>query len=309
MPSMNPEKLILFDYSGTLSLEAPRFGRPENLFRALEGSGLAALGITSPELFWDGIVTSTWIEGSTTGSGYKRVMARRIAALKLSPDAPETEIGAAAGRFIDAYLAHSRINPRWRPILTRLSISPAVCTMIATDHYAEATEAIAGFLEAWSIPAKRASDGSASTDSASACEKEPGVAPADEDRKRFRKRPSHKPGLPFFVANSADLGVWKADRRFWEILQARLPLKAVRRILLIDDFGLNEQAGDDYGGQAKASAREEKTRGILQTVFQTSVEVIPFYLEGKQRDREKECSRLIAETGARIDRFLGGDDG
>jgi len=43
------------------------------------------------------------------------------------------------------------------------------------------------------------------------------------------------------VANSADLGVHKADRRFWEILRKRLELDRLRHILLIDDFGVNEQ--------------------------------------------------------------------
>ena len=34
------DRLIIFDYSGTLSLEAPAFARPERLLRELEISGL-----------------------------------------------------------------------------------------------------------------------------------------------------------------------------------------------------------------------------------------------------------------------------
>jgi FMN phosphatase YigB (HAD superfamily) len=42
------------------------------------------------------------------------------------------------------------------------------------------------------------------------------------------------------IANSADLGVHKADRYFWEILRKRLELDRLRHILLIDDFGAND---------------------------------------------------------------------
>ena len=40
MTPFSPEKLVIFDYSGTLSLEAPRFARPENLLSALAESQL-----------------------------------------------------------------------------------------------------------------------------------------------------------------------------------------------------------------------------------------------------------------------------
>ena len=251
MAMMPPEKLVIFDYSGTLSLEAPRFGRSENLVRALEESGLAALGVSTPEVFWEEIVNPTWIEGSTTAIGYTRVMAERIAALRLAPDAPQSEIEAATSRFVATYLAASRIDPHWRPILARLSEHPAAITVIATDHYAEATGKIIDYLDSWGIPA--------------------GKIGKDED--------SLSPAAAtFFVANSADLGVWKADRRFWEILKSQLPLAAVRRILLIDDFGFNEESGDSYGGRAKVMARQEKTIANLGETFQAAVEVAPFCL-------------------------------
>ena len=274
---MPPEKFVIFDYSGTLSLEAPRFGRPENLVRALEESGLAALGVSTPEVFWGNIVNPTWIEGSTTAIGYTQVMAERIAALRLAPDAPKSEIEAATSRFVAMYLASSRIDPHWRPVLSRLSEHPAAITIIATDHYAEATGKIINDLNSWGIPARK-------------------IAKGEE-----LPFPS---ASKFFVANSADLGVWKADRRFWEILKSRLPLAAVRRILLIDDFGFNEEAGDSYGGRAKVLARQEKTIANLGETFQAAVEVAPFYLPGEAEGCEEAGAGLIAETAARIDGFL-----
>ncbi len=54
--------MIIFDWSGTLSPEAVRFGEDENLKRELELSGLAALGVATPRTFWKEIVTPTWEE-------------------------------------------------------------------------------------------------------------------------------------------------------------------------------------------------------------------------------------------------------
>ena len=271
--------LVIFDYSGTLSLEAPRFGRPANLVRALAESGLFSLGVTTPEIFWEEIVGPTWIEGSTTAIGYKRVMAERIAALGLASGATVAEITAAASRFVDRYLDHSRIDPHWRPLLEKLTGYPDAAVVIATDHYAEATETIIRYLHSWDIPARKAKEG------------------AGENR-----------WLSLFsVANSADIGFWKADRRFWEALKSRFSLETVRSVLIIDDFGFNEDQGDRYGEWARIEARQKKTFTVLGEVFQAGVEVIPFFL--KDSERKDAPALRIAETGGRIGRFLNSADG
>lgn len=277
MTRMPPEKFVIIDYCGTLSLEAPRFGRPENLVRALEESGLAALGVSSPEIFWGSIVNPTWVKGSTTSIGYAQVMAERIASLCLAPDAPTSEIEAATSRFVAVYLASSRIDPRWRPLLSRLSGHPAVITVVATDHYAEATGKITGYLDSWGIPAKKTGKG---------------------------EEPPSPSAYKCFVANSADLGVWKEAQRFWEILKSQLPLAAVRRILLIDDFGFNEEPGDSYGERAKVLARREKTVANLGETFQVVIEVAPFDLSVENWGYEETAARLIEKTTARLDAFL-----
>jgi hypothetical protein len=266
-----PDKLVIFDYSGTLSLEAPRFGRPENLARALVESGLSSIGVTTPKLFWEEIAGPTWIEGSTTAIGYKRVMAERIEAVGLAPDATGAEIMAAASRFVDRYLDHSRIDPRWRPLLEKLAGCPGAAVVVATDHYAEATETIIRYFHAWNIPAQKTKE-------------------------------EAKPRVPFFVANSADIGFWKEDRRFWEGLKPRLSPETVRSVLLIDDFGFNEDLGDSYGKRSRIDTRRQKTVTALRKVFQADVEVVPFFLEG--REREDSSALRIAETGERIARFL-----
>lgn len=279
MTVMLPEKSVIIDYCGTLSLEAPRFGRPENLVPALDRSGLAALGVSTPEIFWEKLVDPTWDKGSTTSIGYARVMAERIAALGLAPDAPIRDIGAATARFVALYLAASRIDPGWRPVLQRLSEVPTVMTVIATDHYAEATEKIIGYLGSWGIDAKNAGKTMA---------------------------PPPPPAPRFFVANSADIGAWKACPRFWENLKSRLPWASVRRILLIDDFGGNEAPGDSYGEREKVRVRQEKTLACLGESFRALLEVTPFHLIQEGAGSEEAAAGLIEKTAARIGGFLEG---
>ncbi len=280
-----PETLLIFDYSGTLSLEAPRFARPENLLRALTETGLAALGVTTTERFWEEIVGPTWVEGSTTQAGYKRVMAERIAALRLAPSTSAEEVAAAASRFVERYLDHSRIEPDWRPLLTRLSENPDITVIVATDHYAEATGRIIAALGAWGIPAMKI-----------------GMAPACSPESKPCALPCRR---PFFIANSADIGSWKADAGFWESLKAKLHQVKVERLLVVDDFGFNEAAGDGYGGEpAKIARRREQTLTTLRQVLGVEAEIIPFSLEEKQEERTEERARLIAETALRIESFL-----
>ena len=273
MTPFSPEKLVIFDYSGTLSLEAPRFARPVNLLSALAESGLARLGVATPEAFWGEIVGPTWTLGSTTSIGYKRVMAQRIEALGLAPGATQEEIAAAASRFVDRYLDHSRIDPLWRPMLENLSVHTGAYVVIATDHYAEATETIIHNLHSWNIPAGKAGE-------------------------------EAEPRFPLFIANSADIGFWKADHRFWEIVKLQLAITAIRSVLIIDDFGFNEEQGDSYGNRARVEARQRETAVSLQQIFQASLAVIPFFLKSEERDRKEAGAQRIAETVHQIDRFL-----
>jgi phosphoglycolate phosphatase-like HAD superfamily hydrolase len=283
MPSV-VEHLVIFDYSGTLSLEAPRFARAENLLRALAECGLAALGVSTPEIFWEKIVAPTWIEGSTTATGYKRVMAERILALETAPGKTGSGVETSASRFVDRYLDQSRIDPRWRPILTELAGNPGAAVVIATDHYAEATEAIARHLGSWDIRARRAGKGGTA----------PGFSPINRELS------------PLFIANSADIGFWKADRRFWDVLRRNLRMGEVRSLLIVDDFGFNEERGDLYGEREKVENRREKTRKALGEAFETTARLIPFFLEGAERNPDGDGGRRIEEASRSIRSFLAG---
>ena len=259
-----PRKLIIFDYSGTLSTDAPRFGRRENLVSALRESGLAGFGIADAETFWRKIVSPTWEQGSTTKVGYAHLIVQAVNELNPSCKGKESETEKAAARFVAMYLDHSRIDPAWRPLLEKLNSDRYAVVVIATDHYAEATKMIIDCLEDWGIRALRA-------------------YPLSGNRDRGY----------FFVANSADLGCWKRDACFWEKLKEKLPADRFGSVFVVDDFGFNEAAEDDYGESARVSERRRKTEAVLRDIFQTKIEVIPFFLtKDETGDKDKQIRKI-----------------
>jgi hypothetical protein len=276
---MHPRKLIIFDYSGTLSLESTLFGRPDYLMKRLKESGLMALGVTSPSIFWEQIVNPTWVEGSTTQVGYKKVIEDRIKAILYQNKSivPSMKISDAASLFVDSYLRHSRIDNRWQPVLDKLNVHPSVRAIVATDHYAEATGYILQFLEELHIQAVSAK--------------------AAMNARRSKS---------VIVANSADLGFHKDNTRFWEILKNGLHMGGVRHVLLVDDFGGNEQKDDSYSVPEKVEQRRRVTVKLLQEVFSAKVQAIPFII--KDEKNEKAFSDLIIGTSAMIDRYLATPD-
>ena len=273
------DKLIIFDYSGTLSLEAVAFGRSDILIHHLQKSGLSALGVDNTALFWK-IVNETWPEGSTTHAGYKKVMRQRIAELfELKAVAKRKEITRSVSKFVDAYLDYSRIDERWRSILKKLSLDESVDVIIATDHYAEATGAIIDHLATWDIRAVPVTSGNVSGCFSKEMKGQTGA------------------GSNFFVANSADVGVHKAHVQFWRTVKKILQLNC-RRILLVDDFGQNEQSADAYVDAEKINERTRMTQKILRDTFAADVQIIYFAAE------EEQAMEMIAAAVKTIEQFL-----
>ncbi|HEU18807.1 MAG TPA: hypothetical protein ENO00_05400 [Deltaproteobacteria bacterium] len=283
---MNQEQLVIFDYSGTLSREAVMFARPESLMKHLKESGLFDLGVENLDHFWEEIVNSTWEQGSTTGIGYTGLIVKRLLELSQSGDAQErhSAISAASSRFVNAYFTHSAPDRRWQPLLAKLVFHPRTIVIVATDHYAEATDYIARFLENLGIPAKSV--------------REIFTEPADNAA---------------VIANSADVGHPKADCRFWKVIKSQLDLRNIRRVLYVDDFGCNEQEGDGYGNIARVEARKETTTTVLTEVFPGEVTVLPFLIghagsETPSFDREDQAYvRLIDTTIQQIETWLADD--
>ena len=259
-----PDKLIIFDYSGTLSLEMAAFARPDNLMQYLKSSGLFTLGVDSKALFWE-IINATWANGSTTRLGYKKLMLARLE--ELFPDitgSRKPETAKAVAGFVDAYLDHSHIDERWRSILQELSSDKSVQVIIATDHYAEATNVIIKYLSVWNIQA----------------------ATTEKVVKDI-----------FNVANSADIGAHKTEKKFWDTLKVNCGIN-INRILLIDDFGANEQSADAYSQAKEISQRQQKTINLLENVFPARVECFSFAAP------EAPIGDLISQTSAKIRQFL-----
>jgi hypothetical protein len=206
----------------------------------------------------------------------------QIAPEKLSTSAPDKGSRAVAA-FVESYFTHSRIDPRWKPILQVTARHPATLTLIATDHYAEATQYVINHLDELEISAAAATDGV--------------LMPADN---------------PVIVANSSDLGAHKSKLDFWRILKEVLKLEAVPFILLIDDFGFNEQVGDHYSNRKKMEIRKQDTIQHLKRVFSAQVEAISFLIEAERLSKASDCLKKtdaifglqIKAASKHIDRYL-----
>ena len=276
--------LIVFDFSGTLSLGSVEFGKSENLVPVLERSGLVKLGVASESFFWSELVYPTWVEGSTTGRGYLAVLVDRILELGLyAPDDPHPHqtIQDAVSCLLDQYFDQCRIDLRWRTLLQDLNKRSSVQVLIATDHYAEATSMIAGRLKDWHIDAVTLSR----------------TVPGTRN--------------PFIIANSSDMGFHKADIRFWRLIADKLTLAEPYRVLLIDDFGGNEDSSDPYGDPGRVSIRRKETDRVLRDVFGDRVEIHSFLVEWSNHDpvdtpdRDGLYGLYISKAVSHIRAFLG----
>lgn len=263
---------IVFDYSGTLSLEAVAFAKNDALERQLHLSGLADFGVASPEIFWNSVVNPTWEKGSRSPIGYRRLMVDKISE-EWTASRKDTSLAAldkAAGIFVGQYFSHSRIDPLWRPLLRELYNHPLITPVVATDHYAEATEAIKGQFQDMQMQTVSLPAGATG------------------------------PGGCFFIANSADLGHHKDQEGFWVRVREQTGWTPGDRLLLVDDFGANEVAGDHYGQEARVAARRQRTMELLTKVFAGRVEVMPFILSGDETIRDGEAQLLIGQIAVKI---------
>lgn len=242
-------RLVVLDYSGTLSLGAVLFGSAENLQRELRASGLERLGVISTAFFWDELVNPTWEEGSTTRRGYRRVLYDRLRQIFSWPeDHPMArEATVAAERFVGSYLRHATIDPAWRSVIAGVLERGDTVVIVATDHYAEFTDHIVAELRALGLAAAPA-------------------LRADADCR-------------LLVANSADLGWHKATPGFWERLKEIGHPVTASVVVLVDDLGLNEQPMDAYAAPAKAKQRLKDSVQLLRRAYAARVAAFSFFLD------------------------------
>jgi hypothetical protein len=277
------ERLAVLDFSGTLCLAAPRFAAPEALREELEASGLAALGI-SPEVFWSELINPTWTAGSTTPTGYRRILTARLEEVLAAGILPPAggPIAPFVSRFAERYFQSCRVDPLWSRFLRTCTGQAGLATVIASDHYAEATDAIVRSLTGMAIPARP-----------------------------LAGAPASRPEEAVLVANSADLGVPKSSREFWDSVRVVLGCRELKGIFLVDDFGSNEPEGDAYGDPERVRERRDGTAARLGEVFQAPVSCFFFSLRpvaGTDRPaggpREIPVAARIAEALEALRRFL-----
>lgn len=257
--------LVVLDFSGTLSLEAVRFSEPDRLTKALHEAGLWALGVDSLNLFWEEIINPTWPEGSTTQIGYTRLIYQRLQRMPSTlevfaakhPVERDALLQDHALAFTRQYFSASIIDPSWHPCLVQLTQDPNFHLLIATDHYAEATQHICLELQNFGLTGRPALEAQTN--------------PVD----------GTSASTTIWIANSADLGSLKASSAFWVKVKDCLSLSQLDRLFVIDDFGANEQGADMYAENAKVQRRMKQTQELLATQFNVEPTIFQFNLSGQ----------------------------
>ena len=264
---MDLNTLVIFDYSGTLSIGAVEFGRPDSLQRQLEKSGLANLGLDTPVRYWQSLVAPTWPSASRTDEGFKPIATRHIQRFFGQATDPAV-IASAIDKFVDAYLRHSAVDPSWLPLLDDIRLRADTLGLIATDHYAEATAVIREHLATLGIAAV------------------PAVPTG----------PDNYPEA-FKIANSADIGYPKTDYQFWQTLENTCLTGPFKKVVLVDDFGCNEQDQSGYATTAMIEDRITVTRLVLQDVFGPEPQIFHFSIG-------RNAAPAIAETSEAVRKAL-----
>ncbi|MGQ9548428.1 MAG: hypothetical protein ACUVSY_19190 [Roseiflexus sp.] len=272
--------LLILDFSGVLSLEAVFFGMPDRLEQALRQSGLWELGVDVAR-YWSDIVNPTWDVASTTRTPYAHMIAQHIQASHI----PFDDLLHRAEWFVQAYMQASIIDPAWRSLFDALQSTKRVVPLIATDHYAEATTHIAQQMAGmgWHTAALRIdASGRVLTGE---------VAPTP--------LPSHTLAL----ANSSDLGAHKEQALFWSRVRVGLAFEP-KQILVIDDFGANENTLDFYADLARVNRRQAQTLAAISSAFGAPTHTLPFIIERPSTDTEALRAAYRAQAEQTIRRVM-----
>ncbi|MCX7815943.1 MAG: hypothetical protein N2317_00325 [Syntrophales bacterium] len=276
---MNIRTLVIFDFSGTLSVKAVLFSHSARLNEELKRAGLTEFGVSNDVIFWDKIVVPTWHEAVTSGIGYETSMVAQVLSLCAEEpvDVSEERVRSAVERFVRGYMESLTIEEEWYPLLRKLNEDESIFTIVATDHYAEATELIVQHFQRANIR----------------------CVPLGKWQEDL--------GCRFVVANSADIGFQKMDVRYWRTCRALLPCWELERILVIDDFRSHEPVQTsiaEYNGKYYETVLKCISEVFTAPVFEFffNVEVVR-----SEEDLFKFKSK-IAEVSHSIADLLWGED-
>ncbi len=254
VPKIEKNLLIIIDYSGTLSLSTCLFGTDKYLIDAFKTSGLWDLGVKNINFFWKDLISSTWDEGATTSIGYNMLLSKKLIELKFRD---EKKIIQACQSFTELYLQNSNIENEWFPILRSWQKNPLIMILIVTDHYIEMTQHISSQLDIFGLN---------------------NIA-LDKNLSSYLTHKSVSSDNSIIIANSANLGCLKQSMLFWNQIKACLSQYEFEQLLILDDFGYNENINDEYSQNDKIQKRKDKILDIITHYFPLPFLCYPFFLK------------------------------
>jgi len=90
-------------------------------------------------------------------------------------------------------------------------------------------------------------------------------------------------------------------------MRASVPASSRARVLIVDDFGFNETAGDAYAAIEKVRKRKAKTEALLKDVFSVPVETVSFMIDEPDGGLEPESmEKRIAEKISQVSDIIAG---
>lgn len=269
----NPKTLIIFDYSGTLSISMAQFSETTRLIRTLNKSGLAKYKINSPEVYWEEIVWKTWGHASITSKHYSQYIFEQL--LRLNYNSNQNYINQleiSAKNFVNSYLSFAKIENKWKMLLQKLANTPEIILLIATDNYFEFSKKIISEFENIQLPATCISN--------------------DFNFSKIKYK-------QILIANSAEIGYTKSQFKFWMFIKNKISeiydLANLQNILLIDDFGENENSADVYLNKSHKSDLDNIIYKNLLISFNLQSNFFYFYLNNsvKSNNRKNHLHQLI----------------
>jgi hypothetical protein len=231
--------LICIDYSGTLSLTMPEFAS-KWLNYYLEECGLTMYPIPVGEDFFREMIIPVWEEASIKDVPYARCLTRQIMKETKIPKELEEEILYKTHCLIHAYFIKGTIDSQWKKLLQFLLSKKDTFIIVVSDHYFDARHYFPFHLRELGFQSQ-----------------------VLENNISIRKKGT------IYLAISAIMGNRKDHPHFWKNLKEKLSMEhdEIRNVVLIDDFGSQENDFGFYNSSEKITSRQKNIKQAIQKAF------------------------------------------
>lgn len=98
------QRLVVLDFSGTLSIAAVRFGQPASIESAVQECGLADQAVDA-RVLWSEIILPSWHKTITTRRGYEGVLTDAAMTVLSARGRPTDRVADGIAAFTRRYLA------------------------------------------------------------------------------------------------------------------------------------------------------------------------------------------------------------